>query len=127
MSQNLQKAVAKRLELDYPLSVGGTRRDAYLSVLRQTGNTPAALIEPVLNKYEDWLLHVFFQINEGRQSGMAGPLPLTFSEIQSFISITATELTPWEVETIKDMDRSYVQEMYNQLHQESTGQNDNLS
>jgi hypothetical protein len=59
------------------------------------------------------LLDTFETLSGTRDFGVAGPQPITYSEMKAFVELTGTELSPWEVATIKAMDRAYVEEVRN--------------
>jgi hypothetical protein len=79
-----------------------------MQVEEQTGRTPLPLIGP---EFPDEVLHVwsaFLLLSETRAQGFSGPLPITYSEIKSWIELTGNYLLPWEVEAVKKLDAVYM-------------------
>ena len=51
-----------------------------------------------------YLLDVFSELGFARQ----GPEPVNYQEIKAYCELTDTELTPWEVETVRMLSDAYV-------------------
>jgi hypothetical protein len=70
-------------------------------------------LEPVeLAPGTHWLATVFTQLNNRRSQGMGGPLRISFPEIIAFKNLMDLDLTPWEVETLCQMDEAWIEETY---------------
>lgn len=50
------------------------------------------------------LLDWFGELSTGRTSNGFGPNPLTWSDITAWASLTGTDLRPWEVRLLKQLD-----------------------
>ncbi len=50
----------------------------------------------------------FWTLDGGRGYGLAGPLPLTYSDIAAWASLHGIEIQPSEVEIIKAMDAARI-------------------
>ena len=76
-------------------------------------NSPLADLPPVTATYllADW------QAVGMCSSGMNGPVPLSWQEIQAYSQMTATPFTPWEAETIRTMSRRYCSKFYESRHE----------
>lgn len=59
----------------------------------------------------EWLYGTFWSVNSGRGEGINGPLPLSFTELKAYCELMNETLTPWEVETLKSMDRAFLDEV----------------
>jgi hypothetical protein len=45
--------------------------------------------------------------------GYNGPMPITYQEIIAWVTLTGNDLSPWEVEVIKRLDKIYVKVVSN--------------
>lgn len=54
-----------------------------------------------------WLWAAFVRLSNARSYNMAGPNPITFSEIMAFVHLTGTLLEPWHVEAIIAADEAW--------------------
>jgi len=91
---------------------GNSLKDHLEQIERQTGKKPKDLIPPVEFPVE--VAHVwsaFLTLSRRRSAGMSGN-PLSFSEIKTWMELTHTELKPWEVEAITDLDDVYMKVQY---------------
>ena len=52
----------------------------------------------------------FCDLSNSRQYGEAGPMALTYSEIQAWANLTKNEPAAWEVEVLKKIDRVFLNE-----------------
>lgn len=71
-----------------------------------TGRVDAALLRQV-PRAGAALWDAFCEIASGRQSGM-GPQPVPSTEIESWQRLSGVQLSPWEVDTLRMMDRAAV-------------------
>lgn len=88
--------------------MGITQREHLQEVERQTGQTPLPLVGP---EFPEEMLHVwsaFLSLNGTRSAGFSGPLPISYSEMKSWMELTGNYLSPWEVEAIKKLDAVYM-------------------
>jgi hypothetical protein len=90
---------------------GVTKRQHLEQVKKATGKTPQGLDIPKLPVSLIYLWQTFVSISAGRQTGYSGPLPLSYTEIKSWIELTGCELTPFEVNSIKRLDNVYLRIM----------------
>lgn len=58
----------------------------------------------------EWLLATFNRLTQTRGQGMSGPLPITFSEIRAYCDLYGEAMTPWELDTLRQMDAAYIEE-----------------
>lgn len=54
------------------------------------------------------LWFAFLSLHSGRTSGFSGPQGLSFSEIKAWSELTATPVTPADVDVIKKLDTVYL-------------------
>lgn len=114
----LRATLLQQLNLDLPID-GTTKRDILLKGLERD-NKPAFLIEQLkeleplslepLGDYAEYALVIlgcFNDLSSARGQGMSTMLPITYYEIESYSSLMNIEFTPWEVTTIKYLDRVY--------------------
>ena len=95
-------------ELSKPDQNGVTVREHLEVVERQTKKRPKELEGPDF-PYE--LAHIwsaFLYLCSGRSSGFNGPEGLSFSEIKAWSELTATPVSPSDVEIIKKLDSVYL-------------------
>lgn len=88
---------------------------AYKSALEELENEPEipACLEHVWQWF--WFLH------STRSSGMNGPLPISYLEINSWQETTHTPIRPFEVNIIKQLDATYLS--YNHKEQKKKREN----
>lgn len=105
--------------LDVRRKDGTTRREALEKARKQLKQAKAdcSSVDEQLKPVEvpycfNRLLSTFWFINTGRSEGVNGFLPISFSEIKAFCELTDEPLTPWEVETLKVMDRVFLDEIH---------------
>lgn len=61
------------------------------------------------------LLMMFEALSSTRGSTKAGPSAITHLEIKAYCDLMEEQLEPWEVETIRAMDRGFCEEAYTLL------------
>jgi hypothetical protein len=124
----LLAAVRQAVRLNTPDAQGVSRRKSIESAVKQAkkANRPAAVIKrmeseltPVAVPFgPSRLMHLFDALNNKRDfhvmSSMAGsvvvPRPLSSLEIEAHCRARDIDLTPWEAETIDQMDLVYREE-----------------
>lgn len=88
--------------------VGGATRDAHLrQVEKQLGRKLEDSRSQKLTeapKEVIYLLQYFTEISRTRESSGYGPQPLRFSEIDAWAHLYGVELSPFEINTILDLD-----------------------
>jgi hypothetical protein len=77
-------------------------------VEKQTGRRPAELEGPEFPYQLSHLWSAFLFLNSGRASGFNGPQGLSFSEIKAWSELTATPVSPVDVEIIKKLDSVFL-------------------
>lgn len=87
-------------------SDGKTLRETLDVVARAKGVMPEEGINPVsfpeaVGHVWEWFLH----LNASRQAGMGGPMPVTYTEIAAFFNLEGVELSGWELQAIRWLDR----------------------
>lgn len=50
----------------------------------------------------------FHELSSQRQSGMNGPLPLTYQEIEAWSKLSRIRLAPWEVSVLRRLDAAWM-------------------
>lgn len=63
---------------------------------------------PTLHPEMAYLWNAFARLHAARGSSGFGPAPISFSEIAAFDTLTAANLTAWEVEAIRALDDEYL-------------------
>lgn len=56
-----------------------------------------------------WL--AFRHLSSARRSGMGGPEPIGWPEIQAYVALAEVELEPWEVDAVRALDLAFMEEM----------------
>lgn len=100
--------------------------EKFKATLRKRGKTEAQLSAqfaelepPELPRIGNHISVLFFELNSGRQSGMNGPLPLSFVEIKAYGELKDINFEPWEIDAIKIMDRAFLSEYHDTQNKES--------
>lgn len=110
----------KRVRLDIQDEHGVTKRqhlekarEAFAKSGKVLSGGEYDLLDEELNVPLEYsrLVMIFEELNGTRQQGFAGPSPITYTEIKNYIELTATELDPWEIETIRQMDNTFLIEI----------------
>jgi hypothetical protein len=94
--------------LDKPDQSGTTYRQHLQTVERQTGKRPSDLDGPEFPYAMSHLWSAFLDLSATRQSGMNGPMAITYNEIQCYCNLTGIDLTPLDVKIIKRLDAVYL-------------------
>lgn len=89
------------MQYDTPDKSGASLRQH----LAQVGKT---VDDPDVPNAWAYALEYFKHLSRQRQSGGFGLSPLSFTEIKSWSELTATILSPFDVELICAMDRAYL-------------------
>lgn len=76
------------------------------------------LQEPELIPAGSYLTSLFFDLNGARQTGMNGPLPISYTEIKAYLELNCEELEAWEISCLKIMDRAFLEEYYKMQNKE---------
>lgn len=91
-------------------SQGVTVRALLEDVERTTGRRPPELEMPEINPYSLYIWDIFMDIHSGRTYGMAGPNPLTWTDILAWCNLNETMLSAWEVGVVKALDLAWIRE-----------------
>jgi hypothetical protein len=59
----------------------------------------------------EYIWQWFWELHNGRQAGMSGPLPITWEAIKAWSELRHIELDSWELFTIKALDGKYLEEV----------------
>lgn len=101
------KGVSKRTSLEF-----SRKQEAKLGVSAKVLAKKYAELEEVeVPREVGHLRYHFIQLGNTRQEGVNGYNPITFTEIANYLALTETELTPWEIETIRFMDVAFLSEI----------------
>lgn len=124
LAEHLDKCVEQLIEfaknelkLSEKQKDGATLRDHLLQVQKQTGYTPAELVEIEVSYLVMYLWESFLELNSTRQSGM-GVNAISYSEIKAYCELTQTHFSPYEIKVIKMLDRVFL-EHYNKQSESS--------
>jgi len=89
---------------------GSTERDNLEAAQRQM-STPITELEPVeCHICIQYIWGWFCELSGGRNYADGHPMPLSYSEIESWANLTKTEPTAWEIGVIKQIDRVFLTE-----------------
>ncbi len=55
-----------------------------------------------------YLWEGFWELNQGRQSGMSGPVSLPWLEIKAWAELKGIELDAWDIKALRLMDNAYL-------------------
>ncbi len=96
---------------------GASQRDHILEACRQLGKTPEELGYPEL-AFDDeaplipdeglYLWNFFQELSSGRINSGFGPTALSWSDVDAWVRLTSTPLSPYEVLTIRSMDAAFL-------------------
>lgn len=90
--------------------VQGTKVDAHLDAFAKLKGQTRTSVEPELPPGGRQLAELFMELHSTRQVGMA-PCAITFQEIKAFTELMDVQLEPWEVDCIKVMDMTLLEEL----------------
>lgn len=77
------------------------------AALQAKGVNPKFMDGPEIPECCLWLWMLFMEIQQGRQSGM-GANPISWSDLQAFLSFNDLHLAPCEIRIIRAFDRAYL-------------------
>lgn len=87
---------------------GTTERDHLLAHERATGQRPDELNVPALPDGAQPLWQAFCEMSGARAPAVSGIGPIMISEIVAWQRAFRVRLTPWEIETLLDIDRAVI-------------------
>ncbi len=86
----------------------GKTLEAHLTVVyKRTKVMPEALMPPEVPRKALYLIGLFADLSQGRQNGMATNA-ISCTEILSWLTVTGRNLSAWEIETLRRMDRGLI-------------------
>jgi len=91
-----------------PDKSGISKREHLEQVERQTGKSPEELIGPQFPMSVSYIWSAFLALNSARTVGFSGPNPLTYTEIQAWLTLTNQHLSSRDIEAIKKLDIVYL-------------------
>jgi len=94
--------------LNKPDQSGTTPREHLEQIERQTKKRPQELDGPDFPPAASYLWSAFISLSSARGQGFNGPLPISYTEIKSWMELTNNFLNAWEIEGIKELDRTYL-------------------
>ena len=94
------------MRLDSPRADGTSLRDHLEAAEAATGETLFEEIDIPPEAEHLWLW--FWDLHAGRGSNGWGPAPIGYADIEAWSRLYGTEPTPWEVQTLRQMDNSYL-------------------
>jgi len=83
---------------------GSTLRDHYMAAWESTGVKPYQLDRYAVPDTLMYIWHWFIELCEGRQYGMDGAMPFSFSDIKAWIDLYGYTVTAQEVKILKKLD-----------------------
>jgi len=89
----------------------GTLREHLEQVERQTGRKLKELEGPDFPFLLAHLWSAFLDLNNSRTMGAHTANPITYAEIKAYVDLTHTALSARDIETIKLLDRKYLEVM----------------
>ena len=116
----LKRLVRQLVDLDFT-SKGTSKRQSLESAreqLRKQGRSAEELevmfkeLQPVeIEKGTEHLLMVFAALSASRGEGINGPCAITYVEMKTYCDLMDEQLSPWEIETLREMDRAFLAEV----------------
>lgn len=88
---------------------GSTIKEHLKQVEKQTGRTPKELIKPPFPESLGHVWLAFLELSPSRGYSEFGMMPLTYTEIKSYLEVTGTILDPREVSVLKSLDLAYLE------------------
>lgn len=104
-------AAGEMFKLDRPGKDGVSMRAHLQQLEKSTGVRPAGLDAAEIPYQGVMLMRWFYEMSSGRSTNGFGYMPLAFSEMEAWSRLRGVTLTPWEVQTIKSLDREYLNVM----------------
>ena len=89
----------------------GTLREHLEQVERQTGRKLQELEAPDFPFTLSYLWSAFLDLNNSRTMGAHTANPINYAEIKAYVDLTYTALSARDIETIKLLDRKYLEVM----------------
>jgi len=83
---------------------GNTKYDLLTKFSQKTGKTHPDLIFPDLDEMAMYLWEWFMELQRGRQYGMSGALPLSYSDMKAWAELTGKQPQHWEIDVLKQID-----------------------
>lgn len=81
-------------------------RDHLQAVARNTGRIPEALRQEPVPAPAAALWDAFVSLSGAAGAGMGGPAPISFGDLAAWQQISGVCLSPWEADTLIDLDRA---------------------
>lgn len=95
--------------LDYPGESGISLREHLEKVEQTTGKRPAKLDEePEIPDSAEYLWLLFWELNGRRTGSGFGGNPITYADLLAWMNIHGISLTPWEVQTLMELDAEFM-------------------
>jgi hypothetical protein len=85
-------------------SSGVSQKDHLAQVAKVKGRMPPEMIPPEFPDVASHVWETFVQLHNGRTVGMGSPNPISWEAIQAWCNLTGIVLSPWEIETVKELD-----------------------
>ncbi len=114
----LKKIVKQLVDLNFRGKLGVSKKENLESArnqLKKLGKSDEELDEMFkeltlveIEKGTEHLLSVFSALSSSRAEGVNGPMPISYVEIKTYCELMDENLTPWEIETIREMDREFL-------------------
>lgn len=108
MIEELLDYAEHEFSISKPDKSGISKREHLEQVERQTGKTPEELIGPQFPMSVSYIWSAFLALNSARTVGFSGPNPLTYTEIQAWLTLTNQHLSSRDIEAIKKLDIVYL-------------------
>lgn len=88
-----------------------TARDQWYAAALTDVRALGELEGPPMPPMAERAYEVFFELSESRGATMAGPMALSFTEIDAYQRATRQRLTPLDIALLKEADRAFLAEM----------------
>lgn len=98
---------AHQFKLNARQSDGATLREHLEVASARRIHHPLLTDQPELPAELEELWREFTDLHSSRGAGLAGPLPITFADIDVYQRVTGTPLKQWEIEAIRRADRAF--------------------
>lgn len=107
MTDSLVEFVKHEVKLNQRQEDGETLKAHLTAVYNRTKKMPEQLKPPEVNKRVIYLLYLFSDLSQGRQSGMAIN-SISSAELMAWMQITGRNLNAWEIATLRAMDKGFM-------------------
>lgn len=106
--------VNKNTELSMPEQDGKSKFEHLSFIEKTTGKKPQELQDlPVVPLAGQYIIDIFYNLNNSRQFNDSGPCKLSLFEIKNWSDLYNVELSPFEIDTIQRLDNCFINTVNN--------------